>query len=214
MNAATDRIWEIYRLIGEEERHFSQTQHQYRVLTSTWLLAAFAGIGYVLTKRAPSSNEVSWVASHGELVIAAIALLGAVGIRLLWLLDVKVYHELLDSCFVARVKLERQYEWLPPIRNTMLDTQRAQRGQNTQGVLIHVVWFYLVCTTALLAIGGLFSAIWFYRLLYELTVFAKLAVLGGFLLMVGSAIFLWGYSLYRQTRSHALESLYNESEST
>jgi hypothetical protein len=208
--AAADRIWEIYKVIGEEERHFNQIQHHYRVLTSTWLLATFAAAGYVLSNLTASSNEGSWLTSYSELIVAAVALFGAVGIRLLWLLDIKVYHQLLDACFVVGVKLERQNEeWLPPIRKTMLDTQSAQSGHSDQGVLVQVVWFYTVCTTALLAIWGLFSSIWLYRLLYERTVYAE-SIAGGFLLMVVGAIFFWGYTMHRQTRSYSLESLYKE----
>jgi hypothetical protein len=214
VNAAADRIWEIYKEIGEEERHFNQIQHQYRILTSTWLLATFAATGYALTKLETGSNDAFWLTSYKELIVAAIALFGAVGIRLLWLLDIKVYHQLLDACFVTGVKLERRYEWLPPLRNTMLDTQSAQKGQSDLGVLTHVKWFYIVCTTALLAIGGLFLAIWLSSLLNELPLFAEVVVVGVILLMLGGAISLWGYSINRQTRSYSLESLDNESEST
>jgi len=43
-------------------------------------------------------------------------------------------------------------------------------------------------------------------------VYAELVV-GGFLLMVGGAIFFWGYTMHRQTRSDPLQSLIKEQES-
>src|SRR3712207_6263929 len=107
----SDKTWEIYAEIGAAERHFNQLEHQYRVLASTWLLGTFVAIGYVLIHL--PVRQADWVTHHRDLVIAGIALSGALGIRLIWILDIRVYHQLLESCFLEGLKLERDNDWLP-----------------------------------------------------------------------------------------------------
>ncbi len=45
-----EQLWNTYRELGEMERHFGNAQSRYRALASTWMLAAIAGIGFVLSK--------------------------------------------------------------------------------------------------------------------------------------------------------------------
>ncbi len=171
---------ELYNELGTYERHLNQMQHQYRVLASTWLLAAFAGTGTIL------SQELGL--TYREPVIVAIALFGAVGITLLWNLDLRVYHQLLEACFAEGLKLERQHVWLPRMRSNMLHTQ------NDVGALPRLKWFYIAGNAVVLLVGGLFLARWSYNF-------------GGPLLSVGVAlsalgvIFIWNYLIHRNTSS-------------
>jgi len=104
-----EHVWALVKQLDEREKHFNDLQSRYRALASTWLLAAFAGIGFVFTQTvtAPWPREV---------IAVAIALAGAVGITLLWVLDVLVYHELLIAGYVVGKRLEERYAWLPPVR--------------------------------------------------------------------------------------------------
>ena len=54
---AYEQLWGIYRELGEMERHFGNVQARYRALASTWLLAAMAGIGFVLEARGALGSE-------------------------------------------------------------------------------------------------------------------------------------------------------------
>jgi hypothetical protein len=140
------RTWEIYLEVGNAERHFNQLGHQYRLLASTWLLGTFAAVGYVLAKVGAKPEDL--LGPYRELIVTAIAFAGATGITLVWLLDLRVYQQLLGSFFLAGLDLEDEHEWLPPIRHDMIRTQR----QGT--VMVNVAWFYVGCTTILLLIGG------------------------------------------------------------
>jgi|SRR5215217_1291503 len=151
-----ERTWEILKEIGEFERHFNQLEHQYRLLASTWLLGVFVATGFVL------SSELS-VLFPTEWLITAIGVLGAVGITLIWNLDLMVYHQLLNAHFWAGVELEKRVElekhnhsWLPQIRNDML------RMVNNRGVLPRALWFYVGSIIAVLLLGGFFLATWVY----------------------------------------------------
>jgi len=50
-NDERELIFKLYSELGSIERHSSGVQSQYRVLASTWMLAVFAGIGFVISKR-------------------------------------------------------------------------------------------------------------------------------------------------------------------
>jgi hypothetical protein len=46
-----ENVWHFVTEIGLNERHFNQLQSSYRTLASQWLLAAFAGIGFVISSN-------------------------------------------------------------------------------------------------------------------------------------------------------------------
>ena len=96
---------ELYKELGAYERHFNTMQGICRNIASTWLLATVGGIGYVVSKNFSDSIIKFWLA--GSLV----ALAGAIGIFLLWILDVLVYHKLLLAVFEGSNTLEQKLSW-------------------------------------------------------------------------------------------------------
>jgi len=164
-----ERVWKIAQEIGVQERHFNGMQTSYRSMASAWLLATFAGIGF-------SISQTIHVQIDPELLVAAIAVAGCVGIALLWVLDLLVYHRLLDSCFIEGLILEERYAWLPPCRNNMMKTQAGQ------GVLFRTVGFYLAPVVLLIFIAGGALALWFYREEYPLA--ATLSVVASVIVAV------------------------------
>lgn len=77
-----------------------------------------------------------------------IAIAGFVGIMLLWLVDLMVYHRLFDSCFIEELILEERYAWLSPFRHNMMATMGGE------GMLFRLVGFYIGFGIILLLIGG------------------------------------------------------------
>jgi len=142
-----DKTWEMIKEIGESERHFNQLEHQYRVLASTWLLGVFVAVGFLLT------SEFEFFIPT-EFLIAIVAFFGAVGITLLWHLDLIVYHQLLASYFHAGLKLENDTCWLPKIRNDML-TRLGDKGAAPL-----IAWFYIVGNAVVLIVGVVSLTIW------------------------------------------------------
>jgi hypothetical protein len=205
-----EQVWKLVTELGQEERHFNQVQHQYRLLASTWLLAMFAGVGFALSKQ--NLNIPA------ELIVSVVGLSGGIGITQLWNLDIRVYHQLLDSCFVQGLKLEQEYPWLPQLRSSMLSTQSqgpsasateaAQKRSppSSQGVLARVVWFYIVSNTVALLIAMVGIAVFLYQL--QLST-APMITLG--LILVGAILIaVWDYELYRHTRSPLIEEWANQ----
>lgn len=151
-----ERVWKVAQEIGIQERHFNGMQTSCRSMTSAWLLATFGAIGFILSQKFE-------VAIDRELLITVIAIVGAVGIALLWVLDLLVYHRLLDSCFIEGLILEERYPWLPPFRGNMMRTQAGQ------GVLFRVLGFYLGPIVLLILTATTALAIWCYREKWSLT---------------------------------------------
>ena len=99
-----EQVWKVMTELGAAERHFNVLQHQYRLMASTWLLAMFGGVGFAL-----SSERLS---VPPELIVSVVGLAGALGVTQLWNLDLRVYHQLLDSCFVEGLKLKNRCDCL------------------------------------------------------------------------------------------------------
>lgn len=186
MDSFDKDVWVIVSELGENERHFNNLQHNYRTLASTWLLAMFAGIGYVLTAK-----DLPFIPQP---IIAFLGLAAACGITLLWNLDLRVYHQLLESCFVEGLKLEKKYNWLPRTRLNMMETQDSE----PTGVLARVVWFYVICNTAALLVAGVATAVWAIEISQILSIIAVIITL----LIVA----FWGYIIIKNTRSPLLEA--------
>lgn len=142
-----DRVWKIAEEIARQERHFNDLQARYRNMTSAWLLSTFAAIGFVVSKTIS-------IGIDQELLISGIAGAGCVGILLLWVVDLLVYHRLLDACFVEGIILEQKYPWLPPIHHNMMNTQKGE------GVLFRIVAFYLGPIALLIFVSGISFSLW------------------------------------------------------
>jgi hypothetical protein len=134
-----DHIISIMDHIGDEERHFNELEKGYRLLASQWLLGSFGAMGYML--QLEKNILVDKLA-----FISIIAFVSCIGIFLLWLIDIKVYHKLLNSCFMQGVKLEEDHDWLPKIRTTML------LGQSRTGDVVSATGLYYIVSCTLLII--------------------------------------------------------------
>jgi hypothetical protein len=129
--------WDVLKELGASERHFNTLEAEYRKLASIWLLAAFAGMGFIL-------KENPRLAVPAEIALVAIGLAASVGIFLLWIVDLLVYHQLLDACFTQAKEIEKKYpSQLPQVRSGMEHTQGSGKLVTTK-----LRWFYILLTAA------------------------------------------------------------------
>lgn len=129
--------WKFDAELMAAERHFNSMQNHCRTMASTWLLAAFAGIGFVHAQKLDRPN----------LLAGAIAIAAAFGILLLWILDVKVWHRLLLANYEEGRVLEENNDWLPKVR--------ARTGEyRGWAVRVHISSFYAAGVAALFLIAG------------------------------------------------------------
>jgi hypothetical protein len=141
METERELTWKAAADLFAAERHFNQMQNHCRTLASTWLLAAFAGIGFLFKER-PFSDT--------HLAAALVALAAGGGIFLLWILDVKVWHRLLLANSLAGYRIERENTWLPKVRLYISET----KGRFP--VRVHLSFFYSLAIVMLTLIAAAF----------------------------------------------------------
>ncbi len=95
----------ILKLITTAEHHFNNLCFNIRALASTWLLATFAGVGWILKDLPTSSPDSSFVIDKVSLLIA-LCIAGSLGIFVLWILDIHIYQKMTNVWFDNRKKYE------------------------------------------------------------------------------------------------------------
>ena len=135
-----DKVWAMMLELGEQQRHFNQMQTQYRTIASTWLLATIAALGFVYSKEnVPLSPDI---------LAASLSVVAAIGIVLLWILDILVYHELLVVNFTQAERLESDYEWLTQVQS------QYRKTQGKSSVRVRATRFYAGSVMLLTFLGG------------------------------------------------------------
>jgi hypothetical protein len=128
--------WDVLKELTASERHFNQLETEYRKLASIWLLAGFAGMGFIL-------KEETKMALAPEAAMMAIGMATSIGIFILWIVDLLVYHRLLHACFEQAKKMEKSYPEFPGVR-------AAMEGTQGRGMVVTrwLRWFYVSLTAA------------------------------------------------------------------
>jgi hypothetical protein len=139
-------IFNIYTELGLIERHFNDVQSGYRRLASTWLLADFAAIGFVISTRLN-------LLIPPELFIAALGIAGGVGICFIWILDLLLIQRLQDASFSQSKDLEEKHEWLPQVRTNM---RVLLGGKGTR----LASWFYIAGVEVTVLTSGVGLLLW------------------------------------------------------
>jgi hypothetical protein len=138
-----DQVMQLYNHIADEERHFNSIELEYRKLASQWLLVTFGAIGILLGNdfKMPTNFSVWYV-------IIVICALSAIGILVIFIVDIKAYHGLLHEAFKSGIALEMKYKTiLPPIRINMV--LAAKDGD----IVNWVVLFYFFSIASLVGIA-------------------------------------------------------------
>lgn len=136
-----NRVLEVWKEISVTERHFNDIETQYRILSSQWMLGAFAGIGYILT--------ADKLELHRWLIITVIAFSSCVGIFQIWRMDLTIYHKLLHAAFVEGIKLEEKFTFLPPVKTEMF------KSVPENDVTPTLLYFYFLSIAVLFLFGTL-----------------------------------------------------------
>ncbi|RDE19442.1 hypothetical protein DV711_11140 [Motiliproteus coralliicola] len=132
--------WEIIKTITEAEHHFNNLCFKIRTLASTWLLATFAGVGFLITKTIDQSLSI------GDLTVL-LCWAGSLGIFTLWILDIQIYQKILNAWFEQRQAIESQHPEFPQLHQAITSTQPGGRATN----LIKLYYIGLFSAPLLLA---------------------------------------------------------------
>lgn len=108
VHASRDHLWNVYKELGEMEKHFGDMQFRCRSLASTWVLASLAGFGFLI------SNNVG---DYRYLLVTLVGLCTSGAIFVMWIMDLNIYQKLLDAAFIEGMSIEDAQDWLPKVRN-------------------------------------------------------------------------------------------------
>ncbi|MGB0720957.1 MAG: hypothetical protein ACPGU7_01055 [Gammaproteobacteria bacterium] len=133
----TDQALSAMEQIAEKEHQMMAAEIRYRLLASTWLLAFFAGFGFLV------SLDSEPVRLFGVLMLSVMA---SIGITMLRGMD-HVYHKLLDAAFHSGLILESDHPELPQIRHEALVMFRPGEMLRFAGI------FYGTCATVPLTVA-------------------------------------------------------------
>lgn len=170
-----DSAWKMLCDLRDTQNHFNEIQANYRRLASTWLLADFGAMGFLLSTKLSVSVPT-------EVIVFCVALAGSSGILLLWVLDTLVYHRLLDAAFKEALKIEDEYPSLPQVYNNMRVSQ--PKGQVTS----YTECFYIGIILVPLVFGGGLFSYWCFSFGPRMGIGAIIAI-GGVMYSVGR--FVW-----------------------
>lgn len=137
----------LYSQLKFHKDHFSNMQNRYRALSSTWFLAALAGIGYVLAQ-----HEKLEIPFNILLAVILLCFCAGFGILLLWHLDIILYRKLWLATVVELARLEEKHRWLPCTNlNILQTTQNKYRCyQSLFYIGINSIFLIIIGITALL----------------------------------------------------------------
>ena len=145
-----------YSRILNGGRHHGAIQTGYRIIASSWLLATFAGIGFLLS----SDNILPF---NHLLGVSVLCMIGITGLYLTWYEDTFVQEMLLDINVVEGLRLEKQFSWLPQVHHCFL-----RLYQTTNARFVKVL-FFIGCKSILFFIMWSSLAIYFYKFSYILS---------------------------------------------
>lgn len=125
--------------------HFNIQKLKCKLLATTWLLASFVGIGFLLSGQLDPS-----LGSNLPILVLGLCLLSVCGIMLLAFLDVGVYHRNIESIFSCELEFENKY---PHLSNTMGNMAKLLNRTKT-GPVIFDIAIYMVYSSTLLLIAA------------------------------------------------------------
>lgn len=163
----------IYSELIAYENHYNLLQNKYKGLASTWIVATFVGIGYVL-----SGYEVGFSLDI-FLTIMFLTMLSGLGIYLIWFLDAGVYYKFIESIFIEVIKLEDKYPFLGKSHHNIIKLHDYEIDPHTFHGVFYTSFILFLLTTA-----GICLSIY----LYKISIIYFSLVL--FLLLVGWIIFI------------------------
>ncbi len=146
-------IYGVYSKLLNGGRYHGAFQTKYRILASSWLLATFVAIGFLLSK----DNLLPF--SH-LIAVTIICVIGILGLYLLWYEDTFVQELLLDINVVEALELEKRNSWIPQLHHRFLHLYK-----NTNARFVKVL-FFIGCKSILFFIMACSLAIYLYQLSY------------------------------------------------
>lgn len=130
----------LYTRLSQFERHFDLITTKYKYIAFTWLLATYAGIGFIL------SNETQMLIFSHLIGVAVICAVGIIGNTLIWHLDINIYHRFWTSLFVEEMIMEESHSFLLQSKKVTFLIDEDREHFFSQGLLYCISNSLLIIT--------------------------------------------------------------------
>lgn len=144
-------IYGAYSKVLNGARHHGNLQTSYRIVASSWLLATFIAIGFILS----TDNILPF---DQMIAVALICALGITGLYLIWYEDTIVQDLLLDINVLEALRIETKHKSLPQIHHRFLNLYKRTNAKYAK------VIFYVGCTIILFFIITISLAVYFSKI--------------------------------------------------
>lgn len=126
-----------YLQVGILLQHSNRIQLRYKILTLTWFLATFIGVGYAL-----STVEIT-LPVQPTLIASLMCIASLCVIGFIWYLDVILQEKNIATAVFQGLNLEEKHAWLPQAYHNVVHMHYLFRYISMKSV------FYLGCATIL-----------------------------------------------------------------
>jgi hypothetical protein len=137
-----DRILDLYKSLREYEQSFNGLQAEVKKLASGWMVVTFAAIAFIVRGELQPQGLLG-----SEVLLVLIGLGGNTGLLCLWILDQRVYQQLLNAAFEIGLIFERRHPSLPPVRSCMFLNSGAGGMARYIALFYAVPMAFIGCTT-------------------------------------------------------------------
>ncbi len=182
-------IYGIYTKLNEFERHFEIISTRYKHIALSWLLASFAGIGFLFSR---DSNALPFSHFIGA---AIVSLVGLIGVSLIGNIDMNVYHRFWAALFVEEVVMEERYSFLLQSRKITVLIDESKERVFSQNLLYITSNLIFIITIELSLI---------FEFLYLPFVWIVFIILISVCVLVGSWLLMYDNGLKIQRILHKL----------
>lgn len=162
-------VFGAYNQVAVLLQHSNRIQLQYKITTSTWLLATFFGVGYSMSSR-EANLPIDPLLVGAILAFASLLVIGRI-----WYLDLIVQEKIIASAVHSGLLLEKQHPWLPRAYESIV------RVHHLLGyVTIKSIFYFAIATILILTIcAALTTHLYWLQIAYwPLIPFAALISLG------------------------------------
>jgi hypothetical protein len=173
-------LFGMYTKLLDFENHFEVIATRYRNIALTWLLATYAGIGFLL------SGETETLIIDHVVSVVLMSFIGMIGITLIGHLDINIYNRFWSALFIEEIIMEERYPFLPKTQKTTLLIDKKRNNLFSHGWLYFTEIFLLIITAgvALCTLKGNLS--WNERMIWLFALLIFSGFLLGFLIKSGN----------------------------
>jgi len=137
----------IFSELVNYENHYNIIQNKYKGLATTWFVATFIGIGYVL------SGYETGISASIYLTTMFLCFISALGIFFLWFLDAGVYYKMIESIFSEIIHIEEKFPIVGSSHHNILSLHEIEHEPHAFHGIFYISLIIFLLSTSMLSLS-------------------------------------------------------------